>query len=40
MVRDMVGAVWVWHAQVLETVVRHERDGRVHGRILAMLHLE
>ena len=39
MSRDVVGAAKGWDAQAMETAARHERDGRVRGRILAMLHL-
>lgn len=39
MTHDVVGATRGWDTQALETAARHERDGRVRGRILAMLHL-
>ena len=39
MANDVVGAARGWDAHALETAARHERDGRVRGRILAMLHL-
>ena len=34
-----MGAARQWDAQALETAARHERDGRVRARMLAMLHL-
>lgn len=39
MSRDVVGVARGWDAQALEAAARHERDGRVRGRILALLHL-
>ena len=39
MKRDVVGAAKGWNVQALEVAARHERDGRVRARMLAMLHL-
>ena len=39
MANDVVGVAKVWDAPALETAARHERDGRVRARMLAMLHL-
>ena len=39
MTRDVVGAAKGWNVQALEAAARHERDGRVRARMLAMLHL-
>ena len=39
MSRDVVGVAKNWDARALEAAARHERDGRVRARILAMLHL-
>ena len=39
MSHDVVGLVKGWDAQALEAAARHERDGRVRARMLALLHL-